>query len=154
MQDQVRNAAEAYTKPAEQPTQHGATEQAHSPASASDLNSPKSAAATSSQQQEQQQQRQQHPSQTTSASLKRDGTEAHSQDESKARQGHTSTSGNSSQQSGDSQKAKDARSEGKPEGLMYRLRSIREAIRKEVCVPASNPFIFIVLTTASLPISF
>lgn len=131
MQDQVRSAAEAYTKPAEQPTQQSTTEQAQSPASASALNSPNSAAATSSQQQEQQQQ---HPSQSTSASSKRDGTEAQPQDESKARHGHTSTSNNSNQQSGGGHKAKDARSEGKPEGLMYRLRSIRDAVRKEVCV--------------------
>lgn len=139
MQDQVRSAAEAYTKPAEQPTQQSTTEQAPSPASPSAPNNPNSAAATSSQQQDQQdqQQRQQHPSQTSSASSQMDGTEAQSQDESKARQGHTSTSNNSNRQSGSSQKAKDARSEGKPEGLMSRLRSIREAVRKEVCVQTS-----------------
>ena len=136
MQDQVRSAAEAYNKPAEQPTQQSTTEQAQAPASGS-RPGPISATAPSSQQQEQQQQQ---SFQTTSASSSKEGTETHSQDESTARRGHTSTSGNSNQQSDSNQKAKDAKSEGKPEGLMYRLRSIREAVRKEVCATTA-PFV-------------
>ena len=136
MQDQVRSAAEAYTKPAEQSTPQSTTEQAQSPASDS-TSGPNSTAATSSPQQQQQQQQQQ-TSQTTSASSSKEGPEMHSQAESTARHGHTSTSGNSNQQSGSNQKATDAKSEGKPEGLMYRLRSIREAVKKEVCATTDS----------------
>ena len=148
MQDQVRSAAEAYTKPAEQPTQQSTAEQAQSPASDS-TSGPNSATATSSQQQEQeqQQQQQQQASQKTSASSSKEGPEMRSQAESTARHGHTSTSSNSNQQSGSNQKAKEAKSEGKTEGLMYRLRSIREAVRKEVqlftplsCILLLTPF--------------
>jgi hypothetical protein len=50
-------------------------------------------------------------------------------DESKSRQGQTSTSGaGKSQQSGSSHKATGAKSEG----LMYRLRTIGQTVRKEV----------------------
>lgn len=120
MQDQVRSTAEAYTRSAEQPTQQSTTQEAQSPASASTLDPSSTAADTSEQQQQ--------PSQTASAG--KGGTETPPQDESSARQGDPSTSGYSRQQSGSSQKAADA----KPEGLMSRLRTMREAIRKEVCV--------------------
>lgn len=122
MQDQVRSTAEAYTRSAEQSTQQSTTQQAHSPSTATTQPDSNSTAARSSQQQQQ-------SSETASAGKVSD--EMPSQDESSARQGNTSTSGYSRQQSGGSQKGTDA----KPEGLMNRLRSVREAIRKEVCVP-------------------
>ncbi|KAL3131762.1 hypothetical protein ABBQ38_007481 [Trebouxia sp. C0009 RCD-2024] len=119
MQDQVRSTAEAYTRSAEQPTQQSATQQAHSPSTATTQPDPTTTAADSSQQQQQ-------SSETASAG--KAGNEMPSQDESSARRGDTSTSGYSRQQSGSSRKATDA----KAEGLMNRLRSVREAIRKEV----------------------
>lgn len=123
MQDQVRSTAEAYTRSAEQPTQQSATQQAHSPSTATTQPDPTTTAADSSQQQQQ-------SSETASAG--KAGNEMPSQDESSARRGDTSTSGYSRQQSGSSRKATDA----KAEGLMNRLRSVREAIRKEVCGPS------------------
>lgn len=123
VQEQIRSAASAYIhQPAQSPPQAPSESTASPGQPNADRNT--NTADSSTAQFEQQQQQQSQQSSAGAANMGADW-----KDESKSRQGQTSTSGaGKSQQSGSSQQATGA----KPEGLMHRLRTMGQTVRREV----------------------
>ena len=127
VQEQVRTAAAEYMKQPDQSSQQSPpSDSTASTAQASTASSSKPEAAFKAEAQQQQQQQQQQTQQST-AGAAHTGTE--NENQSSSRQGQTSTSSAGNQQSSSKQQAAGT----KPEGLMNRLRSLGQTVRKEVC---------------------
>lgn len=124
VQEQVRTAAAEYMKQPDQPLQQSPpSDSTASTAQASTASSSKPEDAFKADAQQQQQQQ----TQQSNAGAAHTGTE--SENQSRSREGQTSTSSAGNQQSSSKQQAAGT----KPEGLMYRLRSLGQTVRKEVC---------------------